>query len=69
MKLIYCKRKISDYEQSNLFRKNKTCAGSSWIIKALWTIHEEIKDQAFPTYLNSHSIRFMIDVRIYILRS
>jgi len=34
----------------------------AWVIRSLWRIHEETKESAFPSFLDSTSIRFIIEV-------
>jgi len=45
-----------------IHRQSKSNASCSWIIRALWRINEEVKEKAFPTFMNHNSIKFMLDV-------
>ena len=45
-----------------MLRKNKSDSSYTWIIKALWKINEEIRDQAFPAFMDQNSIFFMKEV-------
>jgi len=33
----------------------------AWVIRSLWRIHEETKESAFPSFLDSTSIKFIIE--------
>lgn len=66
MKNIYCE-KVSSFYTNIYDRQSKSNASCSWIIKALWKIGDEVKEQIFPTFMDKHTIKFMLEVKITFL--